>query len=410
MTKYLARLLGADEALFARRIELLERASLQTGVDIRLTTLIRKQVKDKIRDLDLDPEDTTAEELYHALRTKALQSELALRKVLKISDDAVSSTVLIKTAKYYSKPASKQAVWSVKKVSLKKILSAAPPQRTMKVLKYRSMASMLKRETALELYILASLIEGESYKRKVMQLMKKLQPSDFEDRPLEIICIDEKRWKLVTHALRVKTVPVYSVPEVSAIVVLPVDTKRTATLTLLTSSLLLKEMQHCKEHAAYLKLKMLDPNLHSHVEIIALQGKIPLFTLHNEQIYWHHMHHVYSKQESLPDHFGPHMSQKDLEWVRIESQLSALTPELAFWIDTHNLAFVSETDVVSMHLVDVCMSVLYEQSLETSLSVFVKDVVADELLEMYLELPPFSRMLQEHSYKLTDTVTEMLYA
>jgi hypothetical protein len=269
---------------------------------------------------------------------------------------------------------------------------------------------MLKRESPIELYALAGLVEGEAYKHKLMSAMKKLKASDFEDTALQIICINEKRWHQLKKAIKVKAVPVFSVPELSAIIVLPVDTSKTSCLTLLTASLLLKEMQHCREHAAYLKLKMLDPQLHSHVEIIALQGKIPLFTLHNEQVYWHHMHHIYSKQPSLPDHLGPHMAKKDLDWVRIEARLSAVAAELAFWVDTHALVFASDEHVVSMHIIDVCMNTLYDQAIEDSSTVFARDVIADELQEMYLEIPPFSRMLTEHSYKLTDSETEMMYA
>lgn len=410
MTKYLARLLGADEATFARRVALLEDASLNTGVDIRISTSISLEMSQKIAALQLDPKDTTAEELYHAVRTAALSSEHWLRVKLKCSNDTPSTKLLQAVAKQFKLVAQKQMVWSVKKSSIKKILGDVPPKKTMKALNYRSGVSMLKRESAIEVYVLACLIESENYRHKLTAAMKKLKPSDFEERQLEILALSEKRWQTVRKHLRQRTVPVYSVPEVSAIVVLPISIEQTDCLALLASALLLKEVRHCIEHVSYVKLKTLDPNLHQHIETITTYGKIPLFTLHGEQVYWHHVHHVLGRMSELPQQVGPHMGKQDVAWLNIEAQLSSMVPELSFWIGTHRLAFVTENNIVSMHLIDVCMNVLYNLSIENSSAVFVREVVADEFIESYMSIPPFTRFVDDHIYKLTDIENEILYA
>ena len=410
LTKYLSRLLGVSDATFARRIDLLEHASLQTGIDIRLTTSIRYTLVQKMAELQLDPHDTTANELFHALNVKATGSEISLRNALNIRSIDESTAILEKVADHFQSFAKAQKVWSIKKTALKKLLKETPPHRTMKALHYRSHASMLKRESATELYALATLIEGESYKHKLMSAMKKLRPSDFEERPLEIVCISEKRWKQIKASLKVHTVPVFSLPESSTLIVIPVSIAGTNGLALLSAALVLKEIRHIKEHAAYLKLKTLDPHLHEHIEIIALHGRIPLFTLHDEQVYWHHLHHLLGRLPELPDHIGPHMSQKDLEWINIEAHLTGISKDLAFWVDTHNVAFVSDDHVVSLHLIDVVMNLLYNTPLAQASTVFVREVVADELLESYLEAQPFRRFVDEHTYKLTDIEIEILYA
>jgi hypothetical protein len=402
--------LGVDEAAFARRIALLEDASLQTGVDIRLTTGIRSNLGHKMRDLGLDAKDTTAEELYHALRIKAQDSEKSLLAVLGTKTGEASNAILKAIAKHFSSYAKEQKVWSIKKTAVKKLLKELPPNKTMKSLRYRSQVSMLKRESPTELYALASLIEGDTYKNKLMGALKKLKPSDFEERALEIVCVDEKRWIQIKKNLHVHTVPVFSLPEISKLIVLPVSITRTDCLALLSAALMLKEIRHIKEHAAYLKLKTLDPNLRTHIEIIANKGRIPLFTLHDEQVYWHHLHHLLGRQSELPEHIGPHMSSKDLEWVSIEAHLTGISKDLGFWVDTHNVAFVNSRHVVSMHIIDVCMSALYDLTVDTSSVIFVREIVADELLEAYLEVPPFKRFMDEHTYKLTDIDAEILYA
>ena len=325
MTKYLSNLLGVPESEFNRRILLLENASLQTGIDIRITTEIRSELIKKLRGLGLDPKDTTAEELYHALRVRAIQDDQVLQKKLGIKPDASSVQTLTAIAAYFSKNTAKQKAWSIKKTALKKLLKDIPPHKTMKVLRYRSEVSMLKREQVTDLYALACLLEGDSYLHKIMQAMKRMRPSDFEERSLEVICFTEKRWTLVSKSIKKQTIPVFSVPEVNAIVVLPVTTQKTSCLALLSAALVLKEMRRVKEHASYLKIKTLDPQLHLHVQIIAAQGHIPLFTLHGEQVYWHHVHRILGRRHTIPDELGPHMDKKDLEWINIEASLADIS-------------------------------------------------------------------------------------
>ena len=410
LTKYLARILKTGEAVFLRRITKLEQATLQTGVDIRITNEIRAGVHTKLAELGLDPLDTTANELFHALKLKVLADENKIKTILGVKDMAKSVEILTAVAKFLQPYADKQEVWSIKKSSLRRMLQTAKMTKTMKVLHYRSESSLLKRESVLELYATAMLVEGETFRQKILQSMKKMRPSDFEQRPVELICFSAKRWALIAEIMKKQTSPVFSLPEVNALIVIPVNISGTQGLALLAMSLILKEIRHIKQHAAYIKLRTLDPHLHNHMQTIAQHGHIPVFTLHNEQIYWHHMHRLIGRSKSLQEALGPHITPLELSWMSIEAYLSSICPDLAFWIDTHQLAFVSDEHVVSLHIMDICFSVLFDMSLSDSSTVFVREIVNDELLERYLELPPFSRIFEEEAYKLTDIETNLVYA
>lgn len=68
MAKNLATLLGNDHPLFAHNLKELETASGGSGIDARLVGDIIEKAHGIMRELGLDPVDTTASELYNALK------------------------------------------------------------------------------------------------------------------------------------------------------------------------------------------------------------------------------------------------------------------------------------------------------------------------------------------------------
>jgi ribokinase len=69
MSRLLADLLGNDHPLFAFNLLELEKASGRAGIDVRLIGDITGQAHAIMRQIGIDPADTSAEELYHALNS-----------------------------------------------------------------------------------------------------------------------------------------------------------------------------------------------------------------------------------------------------------------------------------------------------------------------------------------------------
>lgn len=61
MASLISRLLKADEPLFSISIDQLEKVSGKHGIDVNLISELRLKPKQKIKELGLDPEDTTGE-------------------------------------------------------------------------------------------------------------------------------------------------------------------------------------------------------------------------------------------------------------------------------------------------------------------------------------------------------------
>lgn len=75
---FLASLLASDHPLFARTIAEFEKASGNSGVDTRLVASITENAHSVMRAINIDPSDTSAEELYHALATIVESGNLLL--------------------------------------------------------------------------------------------------------------------------------------------------------------------------------------------------------------------------------------------------------------------------------------------------------------------------------------------
>lgn len=67
MARYLQQLLGAREPLFSAGLQKLERATGNTGIDAKLIGDIHERAYVAMRQLGLDPKDTTTKELWQAL-------------------------------------------------------------------------------------------------------------------------------------------------------------------------------------------------------------------------------------------------------------------------------------------------------------------------------------------------------
>lgn len=408
MTKFLSHVLDIDQAVFADRIAKLEQATLSQGIDIKLTASIHHDTMQKLIELGLDPKDTTAAELQHALRQRAIADNEQLLKTLSLPTNANSVRTMQSLVDYVANRLKNQQSLTIKNKALKKIFTENVPQRTMKLLRYRSAVSLLKREHPHELYVLAQLLESDSYKKKLHHALRQLKASDYEEAPLQLLCLDEQRWAHIKTAVKKNMVPIFSLPEVGTIAVLPIHTQKTPCLALISAALLLKEVRHIKQTSSYVKVRMLDPSFHQHLEILNEHGPNTLFQIVDTPIHWRNVHTLISRGRVSHD-FGPHITKADMTWFHIEAELAGIDPGLSFWIGTHRLAFVQSETVVSLHIVDVCFSVMYADQLLASPHQFVQRNIHDELMQEYMSVPPYIQMVHDQIIKIADTSAELMY-
>ncbi|NDG28934.1 hypothetical protein EB118_02370 [bacterium] len=328
MTKFLSDVLSVERSVFTDRIAKLEQATRAQGIDIALTMQIKQETNEKLLSLGLDPSDTTAAELYSALQVKALADNKRLLKTIGLTVNASSVDIMQALVVYANKRLKVNCTIAIKSRALKKILTDAVPLRTMKVLRYRSAASMLKREHPNELYVLAQLLESDSYKKRLQNALRQLKPSDYEETSIQLYYLDKTRWEHVRTVIKKNVVPIFAVPEVGT---------------------------------------------RAHYE------------------------------------FSPHITKSDTQWSHIESEMSSLDKELKFWEGTHRLAFMQGDQLVSLHVIDVCFSVMYKTPIHAAPKRFVQNNISDELIYAYLSAPPYSSIVQDELIKIADAQDNFVY-
>ena len=191
MSKRISRLLDEPENQVAKLITKLEDKNGYPSHDARLLAETVQRVRSKLEDLNLDPDDTTGEELYHALQVKFERDSRLFDEYYgaeKLTPDEKAAKAIKLVAPYAE--AARQ--WGLKNKSAKDVLRRLPPKKLMKHLNYRSIESMLKREDMAEIYLALAYFESSSWLKSHKRLVSQLDQTAFEVRNLKLVVLGSK--------------------------------------------------------------------------------------------------------------------------------------------------------------------------------------------------------------------------
>ncbi|MEX1995269.1 MAG: hypothetical protein WD887_00625, partial [Candidatus Saccharimonadales bacterium] len=127
MSKLLAALLDKPEHEVGNLIKKLEQASGYPSEDVRLASDHSRHVKSKLRQLNLDPEDTTPQELYHALLARFEGDSRQIDRAVGVAYDASLSKRLEIALELIRHCADFKEQWFLKRTAAKKLLKLQPP-------------------------------------------------------------------------------------------------------------------------------------------------------------------------------------------------------------------------------------------------------------------------------------------
>ncbi|MBI4033584.1 hypothetical protein HY379_01155 [Candidatus Saccharibacteria bacterium] len=194
MSKTMSRLLAKSEDEVTKAVSKLEASCGYPSEDVRLLAENKGRLRHKIGQLGLDPDDTTDEELYHALRTRFERDSQMLDKALGVDEGTKLDTRIDKAIQLAGHCASTDEMWVVKSSIARSLLVKNPPKHIAKNLHYRSIASMIKREDVAGIFLAASVAESTSWCKSIAGQLAKLSAASFELRPLRIINLRPERW------------------------------------------------------------------------------------------------------------------------------------------------------------------------------------------------------------------------
>lgn len=359
MTRVLSELLEADEPLFGMAIKRLEQASGNNSVDVRLTAEIIGKVHMKMRALGLDPSDTTGRELYRALFNLVKKHDEFLAERIGGNDPADVQTMLPRIKEVAEALDIPKKAWVMKHSVAKRLIKNMPPKNVMKQLGYRSIDSMIKRESVGEIFGAIRFLETPEWNNKFIQSYKILKPTDFEVRTIEILHLDTKKWSSSANPfIGKKRHNITHLKELGVVLMLPMPVKRMPGITITALPLLLHYINEIRLYSSFFKTQQVRSDFSSILidTLISDPGKHA--QIGGQHVHWRVIHRHFGSKEAAkhPEIFEPHVEPEDLTWRKAEETLYRLEPALHFWHDMDYVAVVFDGRPVSFNLMDVAVS------------------------------------------------------
>jgi hypothetical protein len=384
---FLRDLLDAKEPLFSKALEQLEQASHQTGADAKLVGDIHEKATKAIRALGLDEKDTTGPELFHALNAKIKEHDEHLAKSIGGDYNQSVQELLPLMRDAAAKVKTPRDCWVLKKSVAKEMLRQMPPQNIMKMLGYRSVDSMLKRENLAEIYGALRFAEDPAWLNQFNEKYKTLKPSDFESRQIEIVIMPHDRWgDIAEHFIQKKRHNITHLKELGVILMLPVKARTLPGITVWVMSLLFHYTNEIRLYSAYFKLQQVKKDfgeILAHT-LIADPDLGPVMA--GQNIHWRVIQRYFGKLETEvhPEIFEPHVQPEDLHWRRAEEVLYELDPELEFWRDLDYVGLMFEDRPLTFNMMDVAASYCNNTPYESRTIYHFRESLWNEIFMRYM--------------------------
>ncbi len=391
MTRFLSESLQAPEPMFRLGLRHLEKANGHPNTDIRFSSEVLQASRAKLHELGLDKHDTTAEELYHALQARIKADDARLtRKLRMLAGTHVSAEADINDGvlRALQEIASETTCYGLKSSVLKTLLKKQPPKKAQKQLGYRSLDSMLKHESAVQLLAAAWVVEAVAWRQRFMEQYKRLRPSDFENRSVTIEQPRTARWaKISLQAVADTKHTVLSFKELGALVVFPVPEHAPSGSVTATMALALHELNEIRAGSTFLKLCQVRHDFGIIVQTVALSE--PQLSAHelDQVVPWHIIQRFYARMQHLFSNelFEPHIDLADMSWHNVEQHLSQIEPSFHFWESSSHLGMLHNGKIVSMNLVDAALNYCNQLPFEQRLNQQFQKSLWHELLMRYLQ-------------------------
>lgn len=397
MSRLLSELLNAEEPMFTMALQQLERVSGNASVDVRLTAEIVGKVHMKLRALGLDPKDTTGPELYAALIGLLKRHDTFLAQRIGIDDPEDVEQVLgriLDTVPALNLP---MRAWVMKPATAKRLLKQTPPKRVMKQLGYRSIDSMIKRESIHELYAALRFLESKEWLDRFIAKYKTLRPADFETRKIELIQMDSEKWgKSAMQYVNQSRQNITYLKEMGVVAMMPLPIKRMAGLTIITLPLILHYINEIRVYATFFKSQQTRADFAQTIieTLVSDPGKHAAIAGHH--IHWRVIHrHLGSEHATVKDLFEPHVDAEDLLWRKAEETLYRLEPALHFWYDMEYVGVLFDGHPVSFNLTDVAISYANNLKYGTQSAYHMRQNIWNELYLRYIR----ERAVEQHVAK-----------
>ncbi len=358
VSKLLVDLLGVQKRNFRQYIDKLEHACMRPGIDIRLSAEIITKTREKARDLGLNQHDTTSKELFYALRNKITDDDKKLRKALKLEKATPEKNAKI-IANATQRLSKKELTLCMTGVGTKHVLKAVPPRKTMRMLGYRSLDSVVKRIDARLLYSVACLVEDRSWRSQTHAKIRRLDTKDIAWQSVTSLVIPTKWYKKLGEVLSGKGLFIVNA-ETGVVCPLPIIEGKKPGSIVLSLGILLQAAQRLSVESLPYRHHAFARGYGIILSELAHGVESPLVSIHGLVPTWRAVHELVGKGYISAGSTETEFVIGEMGWQSTEMKLASLVPEMDFWVDSHYLAVRGEVKPTSLHLIDVASATVQD--------------------------------------------------
>lgn len=391
MTRFLSQALQAPEPFFRLGLRKLETVHGNPSTDIRFTADINHLAQLKLRELGLDPHDTTPRELYRALQERLQADDAALQRRLQtLAATHVSAEADVVAGMVHvleNLPDSRRS-FALKASRLRSILKQLPPKKAMKQLGYRSVDSFLKHETPVLALTAAWLVEGPLWHKRLLDQYRKLSAHDFEDRKIQFVRPTSSKWQRLAESIVTEhRHNLVCFRELGVLVFLPLPATTPAGATTVSLSLALHNLNDIRSSGTFLKLCQVRPDFGEVVQMVVQDEPRLSSELLDRPVSWHLVQQYYARfadrlQEAI---FEPHLQTDDMTWHSVGETLARIEPRFSFWQDTEHVGVLDHHHPVSLNIVDTALNFCNKLTFENRIASYFQRSLWHELMLRYLK-------------------------
>lgn len=370
MTKILREIIGAKEPTFSSRVQQLEASTGKRTIDIELTAELLGKLNDATKKLNLDPLDTTPEELHASLLLKAREHDELLRNSYHNSVEELIRKL--------NRHQDSVEIPVIKQSTLRVVIGKNPPKKVMSILGYRSAASLLKRADINQVLVGAFMHESVTWHRQLAKQLKLLKTSDITLEKPKVIEVNKKLLKDFKHPHTIPYVQFAGIVGVSG-----ANLKKSyGWLEFAARSA--DGLFYVHQRGVYLKLFRFEPTILKKLVELSYIAPISVAKFASVRIPWSVVYGYISKNiNDITFNDESAVENSDFIWSGSVELLKSIHHQLDFWKSTKIVAKPTEKRPVSLNISDIAFDALHGLSYQQRTSSNIARLTLDEMLGRY---------------------------
>lgn len=398
----IAELLDATRPIFDISIRNLEDLTHNQKLYRLLSSKIEREFNRFCkRELDLDPKNSSGEQLYKKIMLLIWQkNELVLSKYLGLSKNATLDQILNKCIDFTSELDLPTTCFRLKNSVARQMLISNPPPNSMKLLGFSDVKLMLKEVDFKEVYSALRFAEGEEWLSRFNLKYKNLKPSDFTRGKTEVIKMPIRWAPLTKSFIQKKKHNITHLKELGLVVVIEsLDPQLSHGITLKALPLITHYFYEIHLYSSF--FKNLAASHHDQpvqfgriiTDTILASPKIERkdlptnINLAHQNVSWRVVQRYFGKlkdKEEHPEIFEPHLQPEDLHWDKAESIIGRAIPELLVFEDLDFVGMIKDGKPISLNLMDLTLSFSNKERYGEHLYYHFRESLWNEIFATYM--------------------------